>query len=52
MNNITDYCAKCGKKLTEIVETELIFTYHCDYCGCYAEQHYKVEYDRTDIIEN
>ena len=48
-------CMRCGRKITdwedvEQTETELILTYKC-HCGCYAEQHYKLSYDRTEEIE-
>lgn len=51
-----DYCVRCGKKITDYEDTEwkeyentLLLTYRCS-CGCYAEQVYKIEYVKTNII--
>ncbi len=48
-------CIRCGKPITdweevEQTDTELIMTYKCS-CGCYADQHFKLIYDRTEEIE-
>ena len=48
-------CMRCGKPIAhweevEQTETELIMSYRCD-CGCLAEQHFKLIYDRTEEIE-
>ena len=49
-----NHCQRCGKSITEWEdveqkENEIIFSYRCS-CGYYADQHYKLIYDRTEEI--
>ena len=50
-----DYCQNCHKPIedyedVEFTGTEVIFTHRCD-CGRYAEIHYRLTFDRIDVIE-
>ena len=50
-----DFCIGCGKRIedwddVEHTDKEVILTYRCS-CGIYAEQHYKLVYGGTKVIE-
>lgn len=50
-----DFCIGCGKRITdwedvEYTDKEVILTYRCP-CGTYAEQHHKLVYGGTKVIE-
>lgn len=50
----SSHCRQCGKAITDWEKVkqsneEIILTYKCP-CGYYADQHYKLVYDRTEEI--
>ena len=49
------YCIECGRRIDDWFETEqtndeLILSYTCP-CGCIAEQHYKLTYTCTEVLQ-
>ncbi len=50
-----DYCQNCQEPIedyedVEFTGTEVIYTHRCK-CGRYAEIHYKLKFDRIEVIE-
>jgi len=50
-----EHCEACGRFIPEWDDVEftgdkVILTHRCE-CGRYAEKHYKLVYDHTEIIE-
>ena len=56
MNKEINFCARCGKEITDYEETEflqqegiMVFTYKCS-CGFYGQQIFNVVYSHTEEV--